>query len=627
MRFYFAWVDEASNVFTSGMKREDEFIYDFNFSHEEGNFASLEVTIENPRRGLLSGYQWAWFAYEHETAGTIPLFFGRLVGVPEDEQANYVKLTFIARPSDYEVQKLLLAQSLCVRPYWDPIWFDASKPFDPDNVLESRPQLWHTDPVTHIVTASNIIEGEDGTISLGETNVFYDSIRVSYGQPPVRAVNVTADVSWKQVASGSLDVSAEIFKNQFSIQTYTGEGLISDWPQAGDNIGGDWKVVSGEATAIFYQAQQTTFEPGYTITEQDRTNGLPFEHFQFDALFQPHGGLVMPLWSVRGSLVIGYDTTRDYGEQVQFTLNADVQSVVTDPAGNDIVDINLSSSEVSQPVDPAGAIPLSDMKARSYFATARGAQSLEYLIAVARARLLARARCVDIDLEVPFQDAISWGVSLRKNAVFTDHHMPGGIATGKIKSFKLSLNGDDGKASASITLAATVGNGNSVSAIAGSPDYCEDAYVETAYQRRTGEYVLPDFGDVLYSPIDGLAVNDDGIDFNRLSTTMVVRSCTVTNPAPTFPLHGPVDALHPAGTWSQFYLTPTALLGYPGWDGNHSLAPDYSPQDALKALDDYATKIDLKMAPLNNGPFKTIYSVAVSDLMIPRLVDLEASSS
>jgi hypothetical protein len=49
-----------------------------------------------------------------------------------------VTLNFIARPADYDAQKLALAETLKVAPWWDPMWIRADSRDDPDTVLEAR---------------------------------------------------------------------------------------------------------------------------------------------------------------------------------------------------------------------------------------------------------------------------------------------------------------------------------------------------------------------------------------------------------------------------------------------------------------------------------------------------------
>jgi hypothetical protein len=60
--------------------------------------------VRNPRIGLLAPgrKQWAWLSWlddRNPTAGVTPLFFGRLVGVPQQIARQPVTLNFMARPA------------------------------------------------------------------------------------------------------------------------------------------------------------------------------------------------------------------------------------------------------------------------------------------------------------------------------------------------------------------------------------------------------------------------------------------------------------------------------------------------------------------------------------------------
>ena len=147
--FYFAWADASETAFGPQHHVEDEEVFAFKVEHAEGEFASLSVEIRNPRIGLLAPARktWAWLSWDNGTT-VVPLFFGRLVGVPSDLHQEVVTLAFTARPADYNAQKLALAETLKVAPYWDPIWIDPDQRDDPDVVLEARSQLWHIDRVT-----------------------------------------------------------------------------------------------------------------------------------------------------------------------------------------------------------------------------------------------------------------------------------------------------------------------------------------------------------------------------------------------------------------------------------------------------------------------------------------------
>ena len=156
--FYFAWVDPNTAFDPAVHNVEDEDVFSFKISQVEGDFASLELVIKNPRVGLLKPGRkvWAWFSMD---TGTVirPLFLGRIVGLPTNLFESTVTLEFTARPTDFVAQKLALAETLKVLPYYDPIFISPESWGDPDVVLEGRTVLWHVDPITHVVTVSDIL--------------------------------------------------------------------------------------------------------------------------------------------------------------------------------------------------------------------------------------------------------------------------------------------------------------------------------------------------------------------------------------------------------------------------------------------------------------------------------------
>jgi hypothetical protein len=583
--FYFAWVDASETTFGPEHEREDEEVFGFTISHDEGRFPGLVIQIINPRVGLLApGRQlWAWLAWKGDsTDGAEPLFFGRLVGIPQDMQEEIIALEFIARPQNVESQVLALAETLRVAPYWDPIWIAPELRDDPDAVLEARPALWHYDRVTHLVSISDINSGEDGIIDLTEDDLF--DVRVSPRQVPGRRVECTGEVFWDQDAVGVVDLTAALLKaakdqnsgNGQNIDTYTGGGLALDWPEEGDSIGGGWSV--GESFV-------------------KRGNGL-WVPVEFETVILNDGNVGdFPSWSFRPVFKARYDASRSRSERVRFTLQADVQPIVTEPGDEEVIRLSFASQQLNEPLDQHTDAteeqdPIGDARRSSYFKTDRGRQSLEYLIAACRARLLARARCVEITFETPWENGLQ--LSCRKNVRVTDPRIPGGEATGKVTSYALSCDGDSGELVCRVTIGCTAGEGNTVSAAAGTPDYVEDGYVEDGYQTFTGQLVMPIAGEVTYADFSSQPIDDDGIDFFNMNAAAVVEDITIE------------------GTKAE----QRAVL--------QAFKNDFN--EAVKALNQVFTRITVELRPLNTGPFETEFAITVSDLMIPKTIDLEATA-
>jgi hypothetical protein len=607
--FHFAWATAFETTFGPEHQVEDEEVFSFRVEHAEGEFASLSIEIRNPRIGLLASARktWAWLSWNNG-AEVVPLFFGRLIGVPGNLHQEIVTLQFTGRPADYNAQKEALAETLKVAPCWDPIWIDPDQRSDPDVVLEARSQLWHIDRVTHEVTISDVLVGEEGIEEFVESDVFYDSVAVRLNQPPLRTVSVDGQVHWTQGASGSLDVIAGS-----AFDTFTGDGLIQDWPKAGSNIGGGWEVASASATDVYgigkiaddaYEnaAQQEGFankvENGRLVPQAMPSGWLWFETLRWSFFTADlREGVLVPLWRIATTLRLRYATERQRSERVRFTLSADVQPIVTLPGEDEVQALILSSTDVGEPID--GELPIGDVRRRSYFPTERGLRSLEYLVALARAHLLMRSRAVEIEFSCRFERAIA--LSCRKNARVFDRRLPGGQAVGKIISYAFSVDGATGTMIGSATIGCAVGYSGAISELEGDPTYVDDDYVENDYQARQGHLVVLGPGDVGYSvPID--AVDDDGLDLlGGLRREDVISNYAVVN-----------------GAQAQAGAAGTGMA-------ISSVAKDVA-ESIKNALKDVPTKLEFTLKPVTGGPFESVYDIDVSVLKVPAMINLEAAS-
>ena len=513
MTFHFAWAGPAETTFGVEHQVEDEEVFAFTLEHTEGDFATLAIDIRNPRRQFLAegADLWMWLSED----GT-PLFFGRLVAVPEDLHAEIVRLNFVARPTGYDTAKRALADTLRVRPYWDPVWILEERMEDPDTVLEARTQLWHIDRVTHAVTVSDIISGEDGTLAIADHD--YSSLSVRYGAPPVRSVKVDAEVSWDQIAEGSIDITNELLAAFAAagspagvVSSYTGQGLEADWPEPGADLRGGWRV--GEVTltradgvwktARYKDARITAptarVLPAGLRVDLTGAGALTGARRASEAFLTPPVTARFYAWEFRPRFTLDYAVSRQRFERVSFDLSGDVQRVFTDAGEDEEIILSLGSRKVSETID--GAVPLGDLRRSSYLNTDRGRQSLDYLIALARSRLLARARAVEIECTVPFATGI--GLSCRMNATITDSRLPGGSAAGKVISYTLRASGD-GSRLCYVTIGCTIGNGATETATSGTPPYVEDGYVDDGYQQRTGQTYEAIAGEVTYPDLSGV---------------------------------------------------------------------------------------------------------------------------
>jgi hypothetical protein len=378
------------------------------------------------------------------------------------------------------------------------------------------------------------------------------------------------------------------------IRSLTGNGLQSSWPQPGQSIGSGWSVAGG---SVIEERQgllpRWMLVPFIAPAVPYHTN-LPSawrEFYQQEQQFIAQ--LNVSLFAV--SLQLLYDAARPRTETIRFALAADIQPLVTDP-GTSLVGeaINLQSAAVGQAVDPGGAIPIGDLRRNSYFKTDRGTASFEFLILMARAKLLARARCVKITFGTTFETGVN--LSCRMNVQLFDSRLPGGQVIGKVESYTLLANEHDGQR-AKVTIGATIGNGNTVTGTAGISQYVGDDYVDSGYQVTTGA-TTDLVGEVAYETLDDFVVLDDGVDLFNMTPSSVIQSLIVSN--------GFDEQVEQVTKPSLLYGNSTA----------------YWPNDVLSQN---ATGVDLELVPLT-GSFHTDFNPAMSLLMVPRTVDLAASA-
>jgi hypothetical protein len=639
---YFAWVNADDYVFDLAFAREDEDVFDLKISHSENEFPVATVLIRNPRIGLLAPgrKQYAWIATDStDTGGVEPLFFGRIAGQPMSvTDDGVVQIAFRARPRTIQEQKATIAASLRVQPYWDALWIKPERRLDPDTVLESRTMLWHYDRLSPTVTVSDIINGEDGTELFTADQYFTGSLGVSHNEQPLRSVTVIADVYWPQRSTGEVDITEKIVdafhaggsSKDGHISTFTGQGLWEDWPEQEDTIGAGWYVKAtslsrSDGTVFPNEYVKTSCryqrEPEPTATESGegseqvggirqnewgdegigwtRSYGyyvclpLTSQETQGSGLANPDQPVLLyfSLWQIKPTMILGFDVERQRRETLEFTLTGDVQPLYTDAEDEESEIIAFSSSEVGEPIDEEGTdnvAPIYDFKRRQYFTTDRAQKSIEYLIAVARARLLSRSRAISITIDIPFERAVL--LNCRKNATIFNPFLVGGSATGKIIDYAFGID-ESGVKGGTVTIACCVGRGNVIEGEDGEPSYNEAAYNADNYSALEGERVAIMDGAIWYERPTDLP-NDDGVDFNNMTADNTVLSCSLMQ----------------GGETAQREI----------------LAQSYRlVSDAIEALNNSYSRVSLVMRPLSGLSFEQKYYLQVSALMIPKTIDLE----
>ena len=242
---YFAWVNEGDAFDPAVHNRMDEYVQSFKRVLTEGYKPTLQMVIRNPHIGLLnpSRKQWAYLARDSEsTAGIVPIFYGRLLAAPKDIFKELMTITLLAWPIDYFKQRQKLAEWIKANAPYDPVFIDVQKRDDPDTLLESVSALYHVDPVTHVVTISDIINGEDGNVDITADQHLYDEMNVDFDENfSLTSILMDATVTWNQTGRGYIDMGRQ------SITSYAGDAIISEWPKPLQSLGGGYTVAFANA--------------------------------------------------------------------------------------------------------------------------------------------------------------------------------------------------------------------------------------------------------------------------------------------------------------------------------------------------------------------------------------------
>lgn len=644
--FFLKWIATpvAFNVGTHGV--DDENVFGFTMSHNEGEYPSLSIQIENPRVGLLSRPVWAWLSWdkawvygESHTPDIVPLFLGRLIGVPNSLNKAIITLDFISRPLDHAAQREALAETLRVLPYYDPLWVKADRWTDPDAVLEGYSKLWHFDRITGVVSVSDILVGEDGVEEYQASEIPNESVNFTLSQAPFRMVSVEGTAGWEQQFSGSVPIT------KGSLKTYTGGSLVDDWPENEKSLGSGYiarnsfcKDVWGTADVktgsydIQVTNQNEKHSPGDTVSASasgtlplnllPATYSGPIESIPYSIwplTLQTDAGIgkasvnrtfaYIQKWFVAYQLEIGYEAKRGRTETANFVMQAHIQPVLSDEGEVEIHEIKVSSNNVDEPL-PNEVLPIGDLARASFFETERGQQSLQYLMCLARSALIMASRCVEISATIPFERAID--LSCRKMAIINDPGLPGGQALGKVKEYSFTADGDTGEMIGKVVIASSIGYGDALEEEVGEPTYVAEGYVNVGYQQYAGQVVVIGTGDIAYE-VPEFAGADDGLRYPLKKKDIVISETW----------HGSLAA-------QQAYIDTGALVGpiiAPGYSWGIGDEDRRTSQERLEEATEHLQTVlptwyELKLKNIN-GKFTNAYNVTVYDLELPKQIDLE----
>jgi hypothetical protein len=263
---FFTWVDATDTTFDPTRHNQfDEVIFKVQEEWNEGDFSRVTIEMKNPQRGLLNpAYkQWAWIAWKDVTTGHIwPIGLYRAAAVPTDIKDEVITVIMIARPTDFWGQKLALAETLRVAPYYSPVFVSLEDRASPDAALQGYSRQWYISPITHVVDTSDVLTGEDGTQVFQQSDTFYNSTKMVIGQTPLTMIRIVADVSWTQFYKGILDLGSG------NLLTHLGSAIIGGWPKAFTGLSGGWSTRYSFAYDFYKTDMIQTVSYGYSWQNQ-----------------------------------------------------------------------------------------------------------------------------------------------------------------------------------------------------------------------------------------------------------------------------------------------------------------------------------------------------------------------
>lgn len=602
---YFAWVGEGDDFDADLHAVEDEDIFSLTISQEEGDFATLEIDVPNPGEGLLAAgrLQWCWVSYDFGTS-VQPLFHGRLVAVSSQIDGEIIRLQFIAKPVDFEGAKAVLADSMKVLPFWDPVWI-ASDLSDDDAVLATYGARWHIDRTDLNLAISDELVPEDGTITLTEDDIIYAQVGESYTQKPKLKGKFKGTITFSQTGKGTVDLTEQLyhkFREERSIyisphsgviSTLTGDGLKSDWPTGGTSLGGGWTVnkdtfIEDADPDIFgrytYDVNYRGLSPSWVSTTATTTSSWLEALADYVVKF--------PIAALKQSTKFDWAADRKRTEILEFEMFANIQPLESDLADTEsTVSLTVSAANtVTEPDDYTGEMPLGDKRRKAYLPTPRGQISVWYALLLMRAELRRGARAIEHKLRSTW--AVGINATLRKSILFPDPRLPGVFVSGKITSYKFVASAADGRY-CDFVLGSAIGYGGTVSANTGTAAWVNSGFVGGGWQQIVGaQETVPGFEtELVFQSLNEFTIDDDGVDLFTLDETTAVKTLSLANGLKT-----QIDAV-------------TAAI------------------DPIAALRGYPSEVCLELVPVAElDPFETTFNIAVEPLPVPQGIDLEASA-
>lgn len=520
---HFAWVDEGETFSVATHARYDEVVFRAEWAESEGEFATARVTMRAPAEGLLAPgrKRWCHIAVLDGGGSVVHVFHGRLSGFPIGVAADgTVEVEFVARPTGWVSQRdaFVEAQGLLTRPWFDDLFQSSGRRLDPVEILDGRTQVFRWDRRTLDPSLTDIVRGSS-TVDIG-TAWYDDSLSADLAEPAAKRARVTVTAEWTQQDGGYLDLTPSVlaaFGSSASggrFGTLTGEDFASRWPAAGETLGDSGYAVAESVLRERADLDESSY-PRRTVLMTFAPDGLPALANGSSAQRR------LPIAWYEPRLTLRWGRQQKRIERVSFAMDSGIQDVFGDGAEDIVLDLKLeditkdtetpawapgaaysvgdyvlrlgaryqcavahtSSSNFDGDIlyaiipgyeygqrwllMPTDASPLGGVGNGTFFLRPRGREAVHHAMLVARAQLLAAARCVEVRFQpTDFLGSLGWTTAMAAS-ISAPERLPGGAASGKIRAIRWWIDGDAGDAGCEVTLACCPGTGAAPSVGAG----------------------------------------------------------------------------------------------------------------------------------------------------------------
>lgn len=303
---YFSYLETLDEVLTDAHLRNDEQVVSCTMRAERGGVWTASLRIKNPGLTLFAPGRQIYCAIIESPDGTIAnsriLGKGRITPAVNDMTGMTIDIEVVFAPANLRdlIWQFLLSSNLTTLPWFNPAYDDIS--FDkPEDVLKASGLLLHVDPVTHVISTTDSLIGDETNL---DNKYDWKSLKIeTSGVPPVHRVKLRLAVEWTQHAQGAINIAQALTDPTTGCMVTTLSGAVSDFMP--NSMPGQYVTFANGTgwTPDYSQisVDYTKFGPFYT----GRTRLVQQTHFYWasDASHQVVGGVDMPVPGYKSELV------------------------------------------------------------------------------------------------------------------------------------------------------------------------------------------------------------------------------------------------------------------------------------------------------------------------------------